>query len=128
MRKNTAMAVDIGPTSANGTEVKLKENTAIGRPHEQSSYGLYAAPPSRRLKRVDLEPGSLRASDRDGFEHLLRDVEVRVDVLNVVVVLELVDQAQNLLCRTFVCDLDRRLRTHRQLGGVDAEPRGLDRL
>src|SRR5207248_3181646 len=42
------------------------------------------------------------ALDGDGFEHTLRDVEVRVHVLHVVVLLELVDQAQDFLRGGFV--------------------------
>src|SRR5213080_4272990 len=52
----------------------------------------------------------------DGLEHALGDVEIRVDVLHVVVVLERVDQAQDLLRSALVRDLDCRLRDHRQLG------------
>ena len=55
-----------------------------------------------RSKAVQGEPHRARRRMRlagDGLEHALGDVEVRVDVLHVVVVLELVDQAQDLLRR-----------------------------
>ena len=63
-----------------------------------------------------------------GLEHLLGDVEVRVDLLDVVVVLERVDQAHQLPRLALVVDRDGRLRQHRELGGLDREAGGLDRL
>src|SRR5512142_1360825 len=65
---------------------------------------------------------------RDGLHHLLRDVEVRVDLLDVVVLLEGVHQPQRLLGRPFVVQTHRRLGHHRQLGRVDVHARALDRL
>jgi hypothetical protein len=41
--------------------------------------------------------GSLKGQSLDGFEDLFGNVEVRVDVLDVVVLFELVHQAQQLL-------------------------------
>jgi hypothetical protein len=64
----------------------------------------------------------------DRLEHPLGDVEVRVDVLDVVVVLELVHEAEDLLRIPLVRHLDGRLRDHRQLGRVDRVSRSLDRL
>ena len=51
----------------------------------------------------------------DRFEHSLGDVEVRVNVLHVVVVLERVHQAQELTRSRLLLDLDSRSRDHRQL-------------
>src|SRR5690242_4669226 len=62
------------------------------------------------------------------FEDSLGNVEVRVDLLHVVVLLELVDQAQDLLRLVLVLDGDGRLREHRQLGRLDLEAGALDRL
>src|SRR5207249_9393695 len=61
----------------------------------------------------------------DRLENLLRDVEVRVDVLDVVALLELIDEPQDLLCSRLVRDLDGRLRHHGQLRGLDREARAL---
>ena len=66
--------------------------------------------PPRRIERA--EPSGL-AGDR--FQHLLGDVEVGVDVLDVVVVLERVDQAHHLPRLRFVLDGDGHLRNEHQL-------------
>ena len=65
---------------------------------------------------------------RNGFENQLWNVEVRGDVLDVVVVLELLDQADQLLRRRLLRHLHRGLRDHRQLGGLDVDTGGLDRV
>ena len=62
------------------------------------------------------------------LQHLLGDVEVRPDVLHVVVLLERLDQPDQLLRGRLLGDLDRRLGDHRQLGGLDLEARVLDGL
>src|SRR5690242_21506363 len=61
--------------------------------------------PSRRSS--DLFPAWERGSGDDGFEYVLRDVEVRVDVLHVVVLLERVDEPHHLARLRLVVDGDR---------------------
>jgi hypothetical protein len=51
----------------------------------------------------------------DCFENSLGDVEIRVNVLHVVVLLECVHEAQELARSPFVVDLDSRPREHREL-------------
>jgi hypothetical protein len=51
----------------------------------------------------------------DCFENPLRDVEVRVNILHVVIFLERVHQSQELACSSLLLDLDGRSRKHRQL-------------
>jgi hypothetical protein len=51
----------------------------------------------------------------DCFENSLGDVEIRINVLHVVVLLERVHEAQELAGGSFVLDLDSRPRKHRQL-------------
>src|SRR6266576_4026925 len=64
--------------------------------------------------------------------HALEDsfgnVEVRVHLLHVVVLLELVDQAQDLLRLVLVLDGDRRLGEHCQFGRLDLEAGSFDCL
>ena len=75
-------------------------------------------------RRFELQTnGAATELGRDGLEHPLGDVEVRVDVLDVVVVLERVDQAEHLLCGALVLDLDRGLGQHRHLGRLVGDPR-----
>ena len=54
-------------------------------------------PPVNPLPLSELSGAGVSRLGRDRLEHPLRDVEVRVDVLHVVVLLERVDQAQDLL-------------------------------
>src|SRR5215211_4556433 len=68
-------------------------------------------------------PGSLDGS----LEQLLGDVEVRVDALDVVVLLQPVEQAHDLARHALVLDLHRRLRQHRRLGVLDRVPGVLER-
>src|SRR5437763_4804811 len=87
--------------------------------------------PATRLPQGTSEPACVQVAAGlrgDGLEHLLRDVEVREDVLDVVVLLEGVDEPEHLLRRRLVGDLDGRLRHHRQLGRGDLDARLLDRL
>src|SRR5581483_4436577 len=65
---------------------------------------------------------------RDRFEHLVRDVEVRVDVLAVVVVLEFLDQAHDALRGGRVRYCGAFLRDHRELRCLGREAGGLDRI
>ena len=51
----------------------------------------------------------------DCFENPLGDIEVRVNILHVVVFLERVHQPQELPCSHLLLDLDGRSREHRQL-------------
>src|SRR5690349_13968077 len=71
-------------------------------------------------------PGALPL-DGDLLEQMLRDVEVGVDVVDVVVVVEVVEQGEERF-RVALADLDRALRLHRHLGGLDLHPGGLERL
>src|SRR3989442_11533200 len=74
-------------------------------------------------------PGSLCArSACDSFEQALRDVEVCVDLAHVVELLERIDQAKRLARRGLVVELDRRLRHHRRLRGLDLDSGLLERL
>src|SRR5581483_629062 len=64
---------------------------------------------------------------RDRLQHGLGDVEVRVHVLHVVVLLERVHEPQELPRRGLVLDPDRGLRHERHLDRLDRESRSLDR-
>src|SRR6266508_2495557 len=64
--------------------------------------------------RMPLIRGKRRSRSLDGrFEQLLGDVEVRVDALDVVVLLEAVQQPHDLARDALVLDVHRRLRQHR---------------
>src|SRR4051794_3013645 len=67
-------------------------------------------------------PGPAGLSRRFGFEHLVWDVEVRVDRLDVVQLVEILDERQE-AARLAVGHLYHRLRLHRQLRGGDLDPR-----
>src|SRR4051794_11955743 len=85
------------------------------------------SPPTRKDQARARAPVMLRSGCGDALEHLGVRVEVRVHRGHVVVVLELLDQPQELAGGRFV-DLDAGRRAHRQLGGLELDPRALERL
>src|SRR5262245_13212845 len=62
------------------------------------------------------------------LQDVFGDVEVRVDVLDVLGVLEPLDQPHDLARGRLVRDCDRCLRHHRELDGLDREAAGLQSL
>ena len=68
-----------------------------------------------------------RGSGGDARQHFLRDVEVGVDVVDVVLVVERVEQAQQ-ASRLVLGDLDQVLGLHRDVGRLDLDSVGLERL
>ena len=91
----------------------------------QPSLGRCREPSRRHVKRAF---GCSLGSARDGLEHALGNVEVRVHVLHVVVVLELVDQTHHLPRLRLVLDRHRRLRHELELRRFDGHTGRLDRL
>src|SRR6266508_892330 len=73
-----------------------------------------ASLPSSPVTRIERSPFRRRIQEapaglRNRLEHALRDVEVRVDLLDVVVLLERVHQAKDLLRRVLVRVLEREI-------------------
>src|SRR4051812_35853644 len=71
--------------------------------------------------------GPAAGSTRDLCEQVLGDVEVGGHALDVVEILERFDEPQ-VLARALLVDLDRVLRDHRALRGLDRNARGIERL
>ena len=70
---------------------------------------------SHAVPNIGTAPGGKNPPLCDCFENPLGDVEVRVNILHVVVFLERVHQAQELPRSRLILDLNGRPREHRQL-------------
>src|SRR5438270_10974326 len=84
---------------------------------------------TRNAYPIPVVPGSIpRITDRLGvLEDLVGHVEVRVDLDDIVQVLERLDESKKLL-GLVAFDADRRRRAHGELGGGGLDTGGLERL